>query len=303
MKRFFLALVLIVGCSSGNPPTHYAQKRESCTDRCERLHAHDVDNSQRTACAQSCFKVHIVGVEYAGATAMPYKCESGMAFYVRNPDGTVPAMPEVVRAQSTGKTESKARSDAIQLSLAMYEDLKIAVGAKVEDIVPETRAFHDKKQRPNWIAQRCWRWDQPEHPDTLTWLPATWPRPRVKINGSTVKVPAALAWDPSKTNSTGDAWTCRGAIYYHIRYGSGDYGPLIEHVDERSGLAGPETAATSELRKALLEHAKAHASRATDDERQFTLDTHQGSLDATPIKCWQRTKKGAPVDWRGPTAW
>jgi len=113
--------------------------------------------------------------------------------------------------------------------------------------------------------------------------------------------PDRRGW-PAATQTPSSGMTCRGAVYFRIRDGA-DLSERYEKVLERSGLSGPVTAAETELRRALVEHARSKANALTGDADNAVLDTLGGAAEATPIRCWSGSKPGAPADWRGPTTW
>lgn len=128
--------------------------------------------------------------------------------------------------------------------------------------------------------------------------------------GKPMKVPVGLKWNPGTTSpvkitdpsASGELWTCRGAIYFRLRFGE-DLSPVDEFVSEKHGMAGPETAASSELTRILIERVRAKSNHLFGVKDSFVLDTRGGSNNATPVRCWQKTKKRQPDDWRGPTPW
>jgi hypothetical protein len=304
MNRFLCFLVFalwFLGCGPALSP------RDVCLGECES----SASPSQFSVCRQSCVHVAretVVGVEYAGDQGPPsWTCEAAKAFYVRQPDGLIPAKPEVLRVQGQGYPKEAAHSKAIIALGSQYLAFLKAHGIDADDTEPEPRAFLDRRQIRKSNAHRCWYRGHEPHPDVATWLPATWPRKTaITSPGGTRIVPAALAWDPSKGTGSPPAntWTCKGAAYYRLRSGP-DLTEVRETVLQRSGLPAPETAAESALRKSILEIVGAAAERFSGRDDAFTLDSMGGQLEPTPIRCWHdgASKPGTPSDWRGPTTW
>lgn len=305
MRMVFLALLcaamVLIGCG----PTLTA--REVCYGECD---TRDASSAERSACRSSCSAARetVVGVEYVGSTsAPPWTCEAIAGRYL-GPNEALAGKLEVFRAERSAADKSAAVGAATIAVASQIQDFATSQGVTYESLLPEPRVAltRNQQRKASGLYHRCRYRDHgyDEHGYVQVWPVATWPRPRVQLAGLPVQVPAALAWDPSKTPQTkivdsGGKWTARGAVYFRVRIGD-DLSPEREITDELTGIDGPDSNAESVLRSWLLERARAAADAS---HGMLVLDTKGGSLDPFSINSWQNTPKGVPVDWRGPTAW
>lgn len=309
MKRFIVFVVVafgLLGCGSA------LTSREICYGRCD-------GRADRVVCMQRCSgsREIIVGVEYASDDYEPpattaggdsvWECAGVKAYRAKHKDKL--GAPLVLRREFAVSVSVRDMADVdadhAGTFLITYRDVSNAA-PPLQRILGERSAL--------W---RGYPGDSDIH-DLLStimrsYLHALSP-PHEPVNIPGIGGTAAACWQRGTPQPDLSAWpaqgiytppsalTCRGAIYYRVRIGN-DITPLAEHIEQRYGLAGPPSAAESELRRILFAHARADAVRIAGDSERLVLDTAGGTLDSTSIRCWHGSKPGAPVDWRGPTLW
>ena len=301
---FVLFCFALVAC--GSPLQRYSCKGgNSATTQWHTVEASSRDGALDQGFGQcNAINEEYVSEEYAASGPPVWTCVSIVGYYL-DASAMLRGDVEVFRAHSTAGTKQQA---LIAATIAMSRDVNEFAetnSKRVDELIPEPKTFWKRsgERRDNALYHRCWYRDHV--PSDAEHLPnATWPRPKPMPLGPITGKPF-LKWDPTATTPTvisDKQWTCRGAIYYRLR-DENDLSPVEEFVLERNDLTGPDTAAESELRALLIAHAAVRASQLFGNAESFVLDTHQGSLDATPIRCWQKAKPPASVDWRGPTPW
>lgn len=313
---FFLFCLALVACGNGLPVPMApipAEFIDSCAHAAKTCNSPQIADRERLACfdsehaPRSCAAMRetTVGVEYAGSAfrgkpLTHWTCETIMAFRYFLPSGLLSEV-EILRAVVNGGPKEATHMLAVGALVDAEQAFAKSHGITTDDFSPETKYLtHSNGVRAtNGHTHRCWLRDGLSHPDARSWPAATWPRPTTQLAGLPGKVPAALAWDPSQSNTPGSGYYCAGVIWARTRVDSdlSTIWPRWIHV--RDVPAANKTDADSMARSRLLEmgRSKAYAEHGT---MMLTFDVSQDVPSSEAIVCWKASDKPpteAPMGW------